>query len=129
MGTGRGGAPEPDCVPARQPACRRPALAHIVGDRGPHADHVPQGDGPHQHRPIEAAVTTPISYAKIAPLVQDHSVSTRFCWVDLALFTLFLLVVNQFYYRSNKRPPTYDEAWYLETSVMLYDAATHAEWG
>ena len=43
-----------------------------------------------------------------------------FCWIVLALFTLCLLAINHFYYLKNTRVPTYDEAWYLETSLHLY---------
>ncbi|MBI3664818.1 MAG: glycosyltransferase family 39 protein [Acidobacteria bacterium] len=42
------------------------------------------------------------------------------CWSGLVLFTLYLLRVNQFYYHANTHVPTYDEAWYLETSLRLY---------
>jgi len=47
------------------------------------------------------------------------------CWAALAAFTAYLLWVNNFYYRANTRTPTYDEAWYLETSLHLYHRLTH----
>ncbi|HZS52019.1 MAG TPA: glycosyltransferase family 39 protein [Bryobacterales bacterium] len=46
------------------------------------------------------------------------------CWAGLVLFTLYLLRVNDSYYRANTRTPTYDEAWYLETSLHLYHRLT-----
>lgn len=49
---------------------------------------------------------------------------TALCWAGLALFTAYLLWVNNFYYRANTRTPTYDEAWYLETSLHLYHRLT-----
>ncbi|MBI3664619.1 MAG: glycosyltransferase family 39 protein [Acidobacteria bacterium] len=45
-----------------------------------------------------------------------------FCWAGLALVTLCLLAINHFYYLTNTRVPTYDEAWYLETSLHFYHA-------
>lgn len=47
-----------------------------------------------------------------------------FCWLGLILFTLYLLRENNSYYRANTRTPTYDEAWYLETSLHLYHRLT-----
>ena len=47
------------------------------------------------------------------------------CWAGLALFTLYLLWVNHDYYRADTQTPTYDEAWYLETSLHLYHRLTH----
>ena len=49
---------------------------------------------------------------------------TALCWVSLACFTAYLLWVNNFYYHANTRTPTYDEAWYLETSLHLYHRLT-----
>ena len=46
------------------------------------------------------------------------------CWTGLALFTLYLLWVNHDYYRADTQIPTYDEAWYLETSLHLYHRLT-----
>ncbi len=46
------------------------------------------------------------------------------CWAGLALFTLYLLWVNHDYYRADTQTPTYDEAWYLETSLHLYHRLT-----
>ena len=46
------------------------------------------------------------------------------CWAGLALFTLYLLRVNDAYYRANTQTPTYDEAWYMETSLHLYHRLT-----
>ncbi len=46
------------------------------------------------------------------------------CWGGLVLFTLYLLRVNDSYYQANTRTPTYDEAWYLETSLHLYHRLT-----
>ena len=43
-------------------------------------------------------------------------------WVLLALITAGLLWVNEGYYGANTRLPTYDEAWYLETSLRMYHA-------
>ncbi len=46
------------------------------------------------------------------------------CWTGLTLFTLYLLWVNHDYYRADTQTPTYDEAWYLETSIHLYHRLT-----
>ncbi|HYM12775.1 MAG TPA: glycosyltransferase family 39 protein [Bryobacterales bacterium] len=46
------------------------------------------------------------------------------CWAGFAVFTLYLLWVNNSYYHANTRTPTYDEAWYLETSLHLYHRLT-----
>jgi 4-amino-4-deoxy-L-arabinose transferase-like glycosyltransferase len=46
------------------------------------------------------------------------------CWAGLAVFTAYLLRVNDLYYRANTQTPTYDEAWYLETSLHLYHRLT-----
>ena len=46
----------------------------------------------------------------------------RRTWAALAAFTICLLAVNESYYRANTRTPTYDEAWYLETSLSFYHA-------
>ncbi|MBI3696777.1 MAG: glycosyltransferase family 39 protein, partial [Acidobacteria bacterium] len=43
-------------------------------------------------------------------------------WILLVLITAGLLAVNERYYRANTRIPTYDEAWYLETSLRMYHA-------
>lgn len=45
-------------------------------------------------------------------------------WIGLAVFTLYLLWVNHDYYRADTQTPTYDEAWYLETSLHLYHRLT-----
>ncbi len=44
------------------------------------------------------------------------------CRAGLAVFTLYLLWVNQDYYRADTQTPSYDEAWYLETSLHLHRA-------
>ncbi|MBI3664817.1 MAG: glycosyltransferase family 39 protein [Acidobacteria bacterium] len=54
------------------------------------------------------------------PLPRPGAAREAFCWSALALFTLFLLVVNHYYYLKNTRVPIQDEAWYLETSLHLY---------
>ncbi|HZS49875.1 MAG TPA: glycosyltransferase family 39 protein [Bryobacterales bacterium] len=41
-------------------------------------------------------------------------------WAALLLITLFLLAADQAYAWSNKRPPTFDDAWYLETSLYFF---------
>ena len=46
------------------------------------------------------------------------------CWTGLTLFTIYLLWVNHDYYRADTQTPTYDEAWYLETSLHLYHRLT-----
>jgi len=46
------------------------------------------------------------------------------CYAGLAVFTLYLLKVNDGYYRANSGTPTYDEAWYLETSLNLHHRLT-----
>ena len=46
------------------------------------------------------------------------------CWVGLVLFTAYLLLVNRDYYRADTQVPSYDEAWYLETSLHLYHRLT-----
>ncbi len=50
------------------------------------------------------------------------------CRAGLVLFTLYLLVVNRGYYISDTQVPTYDEAWYLETSLDLYHRLTQGGW-
>ncbi len=45
-------------------------------------------------------------------------------WALLALFTAVLLSVNYLYSLANTRPPTYDDAWYLETSLHFYHHLT-----
>ena len=50
------------------------------------------------------------------------------CWGGLAVFTLYLLIVNRDYYRADTRIPAYDEAWYLETSLHLYHRLTGEGW-
>lgn len=45
-------------------------------------------------------------------------------WALLGVFTLFLLLVNYSYSLSNRRPPTYDDAWYLESSLHFYHSLT-----
>ena len=40
------------------------------------------------------------------------------------MFTLYLLWVNRSYHIANTRPPTYDDAWYLETSLHFYHRLT-----
>jgi 4-amino-4-deoxy-L-arabinose transferase-like glycosyltransferase len=51
------------------------------------------------------------------------------CWAGLALFTAYLLIVNRDYYRADTQVPSYDEAWYLETSLHLYQRLTGASLG
>ena len=46
------------------------------------------------------------------------------CWAGLVVFTFYLLVVNRDYYRADTQVPSYDEAWYLETSLHLYHRLT-----
>ncbi len=46
-------------------------------------------------------------------------------WALLALFTAYLLWVNRSYNIANTRPPTYDDAWYLESSLHFYHQLTN----
>jgi 4-amino-4-deoxy-L-arabinose transferase-like glycosyltransferase len=66
----------------------------------------------------EALPTGPASSAP------SRSALNVLCWAGLAVFTLYLLWVNNSYYHANTRTPTYDEAWYLETSLHLYHRLT-----
>ncbi len=50
-------------------------------------------------------------------------------WAALLLITLFLLAADQAYARSNKRPPTFDDAWYLETSLYFFHQLTKGGFG
>ncbi len=50
--------------------------------------------------------------------------SGRVCWALLMLFTLAMLLVGRSYYIANKRPPTFDDAWYLDTSFHFYEQLT-----
>lgn len=42
----------------------------------------------------------------------------------LALFTLLLVAININYTIADRRPPTYDDAWYLENSLIFYHHLT-----
>src|SRR5260221_11365637 len=42
----------------------------------------------------------------------------------LALITLYNLGLEWYYIRHDGRPPTYDDAWYLENSLNLYHTFT-----
>ncbi len=55
--------------------------------------------------------------------------TSRGWWVALALVTLVFLLVNQSYYRNDKRPPGQDESWYLETGLYMYQAMVDGDWG
>ncbi|MBI3696776.1 MAG: glycosyltransferase family 39 protein [Acidobacteria bacterium] len=46
-------------------------------------------------------------------------------WTLLALFTLYLLLVSRAYHVADRRPPTFDDAWYLETGLGFYHTLTH----
>src|SRR5437867_4390862 len=46
------------------------------------------------------------------------------CWTLLALLTLGLLLVSRAYHIADKRPPTFDDAWFLETSLHFYHRLT-----
>jgi 4-amino-4-deoxy-L-arabinose transferase-like glycosyltransferase len=53
------------------------------------------------------------------------------CWAGLLVFTAYLLWVNHDYYQADTQIPTYDEAWYLETSLHLHRSLLQgglAEW-
>lgn len=45
-------------------------------------------------------------------------------WALLALFTVCLLLIGRNYYIANKRPPTFDDAWYLDSSLHFYQQLT-----
>src|SRR2546426_1072291 len=45
-------------------------------------------------------------------------------WTLLALLTVGLLLVSRAYYIADKRPPTFDDAWFLETSLRFYHRLT-----
>jgi 4-amino-4-deoxy-L-arabinose transferase-like glycosyltransferase len=47
------------------------------------------------------------------------------CWTLLAVFTVYLLAVNYSYQVADRRPPTFDDAWYLETSLYFYHRLTN----
>jgi len=55
--------------------------------------------------------------------------SRRLEWTALAVLTAGLMGINESYYRRDLRPPAYDQAWYLETSLLLYQAFTDQDWG
>ena len=55
--------------------------------------------------------------------------TSRWWWAALALVTLAFLLVNQSYYRNDKRPPGQDESWYLETGLYMYQAIVDGDWG
>ena len=42
------------------------------------------------------------------------------CWAALALFIAGLVAVNINYSRADRRPPTYDDAWFLENSLIFH---------
>ncbi|MBI3664816.1 MAG: glycosyltransferase family 39 protein [Acidobacteria bacterium] len=46
------------------------------------------------------------------------------CGALLALFTLCLLLVARSYHLTDRRPPTFDDAWYLESSLHFYHQLT-----
>jgi hypothetical protein len=46
----------------------------------------------------------------------------------LTLLTIILLAVNYSYHRAEARPPTYDDAWYLENSLHFYHHLTENGW-
>ena len=48
----------------------------------------------------------------------------RLWWVALALVTLALLAANRSWIGANKRPPTFDDAWFLEASLHFYHRLT-----
>ncbi len=50
--------------------------------------------------------------------------SSAACWALLALVTLGLLLVARSYYLHDRRPPTFDDAWFLETSLNFYHRLT-----
>jgi hypothetical protein len=50
--------------------------------------------------------------------------TNRLCWTLLGLFTLALVAVNINYSRADRRPPTYDDAWFLENSLLFYHRLT-----
>jgi hypothetical protein len=50
----------------------------------------------------------------------------RRCWNLLAVFTLALAAVNIHYSIADRRPPTYDDAWFLENSLVFYHRLTEA---
>jgi hypothetical protein len=50
--------------------------------------------------------------------------SSAASWALLALVTLALLLVARSYYLHDRRPPTFDDAWFLETSLNLYHRLT-----
>ncbi len=47
------------------------------------------------------------------------------CWGLLGVFTGCLLLANYKYQVADRRPPTFDDAWYLETSLYFYHRLTH----
>jgi len=46
------------------------------------------------------------------------------CWLLLAAITVGLLLVGRSYHRADKRPPTFDDAWFLENSLHFYQRLT-----
>jgi 4-amino-4-deoxy-L-arabinose transferase-like glycosyltransferase len=60
------------------------------------------------------------------PPVTRFSSGGRLCWALLAVFTVYLLAGNRSYHILDQRPPTFDDAWYLETSLQFYNRLTRS---
>jgi hypothetical protein len=72
-----------------------------------------------------AASSAPAPGDPKASTPPSRSHTNAWCWVLLALFTFYLLMANRSYQIADRRPPTFDDAWYLETSLHLYYQLTH----
>jgi hypothetical protein len=53
---------------------------------------------------------------------------SRASWVLLAAGIVALLAMDRVYQGADRRRPTYDDAWYLENSVHLYNQLTQGGW-